>query len=499
MHKIRILFLTAFCLLSAPLIFAEEKTLVLGGKTGWSHVQKMDGLVYGKGRFGYDCLQLATNSRSIDETHSENTDLLLDFEDELFRDKTGNYSVTKNNFLRVANAKMGNYAALSRGTGGLRLDGVRGSLFGTQGNVGSFLIEFWLNPSIAENGEVVFSWRSSRTENDYLLYQMITASFLGNRLRWDFTNVFNGWKNDGGTVSVSCSKTIIPDVWAHHSISFDQDTGLLEYRIDGRVEGLCYVTTNRHEHGGSVCEPLLGVAADIDICPKFTGRIDDFRIQRSTESESAVNLRYDTYKKSGGRFVTEPILISRGAELKRLDAIVNEPSQTDVAFYVRSGDNRFEWTDEKPEWTPVKNHEEIKGVSGQYFQIAADLYPDGGGHKSPSVTEIKVAYTEVSLPLPPFSVFADAGDGEVTLSWSYSVDDQTGGYIVFYGDRPGEYLGQDAYEGSSPVDVGNVCKVKFTGLKNGKIYYFSVASYSDKDNKIMGILSKEVYARPLKK
>ena len=41
--------------------------------------------------------------------------------------------------------------------------------------------------------------------------------------------------------------------------------------------------------------------------------------------------------------------------------------------------------------------------------------------------------------------------------------------------------------------------VVLTGLKNGKIYYFAVASYSKSDNKIMGILSKEVYARPLRK
>jgi len=35
--------------------------------------------------------------------------------------------------------------------------------------------------------------------------------------------------------------------------------------------------------------------------------------------------------------------------------------------------------------------------------------------------------------------------------------------------------------------------------KNGKIYYFAIATYSKYDDRIVGTLSKEVYARPLRK
>ena len=94
---------------------------------------------------------------------------------------------------------------------------------------------------------------------------------------------------------------------------------------------------------------------------------------------------------------------------------------------------------------------------------------------------------------------AFAGDGEVTLSWPYSVDDTVGGYYIFYGDRPGEYLGREAVEGYSPLDAGSVTSVTLSGLKNGKIYYFAVASYSKYDNRIMGELSRETFARPKRK
>ncbi|MBQ5401191.1 MAG: hypothetical protein IIU15_08260 [Treponema sp.] len=47
--------------------------------------------------------------------------------------------------------------------------------------------------------------------------------------------------------------------------------------------------------------------------------------------------------------------------------------------------------------------------------------------------------------------------------------------------------------------MGNVNRVTLDGLKNGKIYYFAVATYSKLDDRIIGVLSKEVYARPLRK
>ena len=134
-----------------------------------------------------------------------------------------------------------------------------------------------------------------------------------------------------------------------------------------------------------------------------------------------------------------------------------------------------------------------------YFQVGCNLYPDGGGSKSPSVTELQIYYEETPLPLPPFSVKAQSGDSQVTLNWSFSVDENAGGYYIFYGERPGEYLGRDAVQGESPVDIGNTTSAVISGLENGKIYYFAIAAYSKTDNQIMGELSKEVYARPLRR
>ena len=476
---------------------ASERVVSLGGKAGWTLVDGEQNfrIAVQKGRYGYDCMTLDTNSRSL----SPDTDLLIDFEDESPVDRAGNYRIVSNSILPSGGAKMGKGVGLCRGSGGLRLSGADGSLFGTTGFSNSFLIEFWLNPAVAENGEKVFSWRSSKNAGNSPIYQMMSASFYKNHLEWTFTNVFEGYEKDDGELSISSYSTLIPDEWTHHAISYDVETGLLEYRINGRIEALRYITSNGKELGGDVYRCNLGVVADIDICPQYTGLVDDFHIQRSVISESAAAMRYDSYSRDGGRFVTKPIKVSSNAELRKVDAVLDVPAQTDVMMYVRGGNNMFEWTPSYPEWIPIRNHSQIQNVKGLYFQLAVDLYPDGSGAVAPSVENLAMTFKEVDAPLPPSRVTAVASDSSVTLSWNYSVDKDTGGYYVYYGERPGEYLGREAVEGVSPINVGNLNSITFNGLKNGKIYYFAIAAYSNVNEKIMGVLSKEVYARPLKK
>ena len=473
--------------------FAAQKTLVLGGENGWKNISEMDGIALGKGQFGYDAIVLSTAAQNADAS----TDMLVTFDNGNFSDKAGNYKILENSLVSVSDSVKGDGAALSRGNGkGLTLRGKDGSLFGSEGNSGSFMIEFWLCPAIAENGETVFSWRSSLNYNNYAEYQMISAIMSKNHLVWTFNNLFFGFKNE--KVILQGISNIVPQKWSRHTVSFDEENGILEYLVDGRTEDLVYVTKNGHE-SGEVCNPVLGKKASLEFCGAYTGKIDNIRINRYSYGKELADVfttGNEKYKIDGGKFVTEPILVSHSAVMKKIDALMSVPSQTDVKFYVRSGDNCFGWTDSYPEWKEIVPGEDISDVSGLYFQVSAELLPDGGAEKTPAITELAIKYDEQDEPLPPFSVLANAGDGSVTLSWSYSVDDSAGGYLVYYGNRPGEYLGRTAVEGASPVKAGNQSSITLSGLQNGKIYYFAVAAYSKIDGRIIGTLSKEVYARP---
>lgn len=481
--------------------FAEE--IKLGGKAGWPVFQSQENLTTGKGRFGYDCIELASNSFVFDDY----TDLLINFENAETPVADGDYRVLANN-LKVSNqTKNGKYSGLSRNIGGLTIEGNPGTFFGSEGLMGSFSIEFWLRPSIAENGETVLNWQSSKVVDGRLVYQVLNGSFNKGHMEWVLSNFFDFYGDASGAKDIILKGTtkIIPENWSYHVLSFDCETGILEYIVNGITEDLIYVTTNGREDG-EVCLVVLGTPSSIDLCLEYTGNIDDFRVLRRPYSppdfqsaENAGSLEHAQYLPEGGRFVTRPIMVSNGSKLNSLTAEMNVPAQTAICYYVRSGDNFYGWTNDYPEWKPVESGEDISGVTGLYFQVAAELMPDGNCEKSPSITEISLDFTELVEPLPPFVVKAVAGNGSVTISWNYSVEDSAGGYYLYYGTRPGEYLGRMALEGESPINVGNTTSYTVTGLENGKIYYFAVAAWSVYDMRVVGDLSKEVFARPLAK
>lgn len=480
---------------------AFAKEITLGGKNGWNNIYSSQNVTTGTGRFGYESVQLATNSFNPDEY----TDFLVNFESPEKIIFDGAYGVLSNHFQISDQTINGKACGLSRNTGGMSVKGEPGSFFGSEGLTGSFSIEFWICPSIVENGEIIFDWETSKIQNDELVYQRMNAGFEKGKLVWTLSNVFNQFVlNDGsGDVILKGKTEIIPDKWSYHVLSYDCETGLLEYLVDGVTQDLAYITSTANEDG-EIYLAVLGTPSDVDFCSEYTGKIDDIRILRRPyavadfqSAENAGKVGHVRYVPTGGKFVSEPIMVSGGSVLNSLNAQIDVPQQTEVSFYVRSGENFYNWSDEYPEWKPVVNEEKIDGVSGLYFQVMAELLPDGAGEKTPSVTQISLDFTELSEPLPPFWVKAVAGNGCVNLSWNYSVDDSAGGYYVYYGTRPGEYLSRIAIEGESPIDAGNVSSFVVSGLENGRIYYFAVAAYSVYNSNVVGELSTEVFARPL--
>lgn len=478
-------------------LIAEEYKI--GGKNGWKDVPFRDGIVEGQGRFGHTCLELATNSFEVDSY----TDLLIDFEENRTKDLTGNYTVEENHLYLTDKAIMGKKAGMSRNRGnGLVLSGNENSIFGRDGIVSSFSIDFWICPTSMENGEVLLNWRSSLNVQDSVVYQLINISIYKNKLKFVLSNIFNGYTKNNGDVELYGFDNLIPNKWSHHTLSYNEENGIIEYRVNGVLEDIKYMTTTGKE-SGSIYPAVIGVKAKLEICPNYSGFIDDVRINRCDSNsnmnkiaEDAGFLHRSVYKVSGGRFESVPILTKAGSVLNSVTAEMYVPAQTAIQLYVRSGDNSFNWTESYPEWIPINVGEKLTDVTGLYFQVAAELYPDGNGTTTPTITDITLNYTALPDPLPPFRITAEKGNGCVSLNWSYSVDETAGGYYVYYGTRPGEYLGRVAIEGDSPINVGNTTSFTINGLKNGTIYYFAVAAWSKYDNRIVGPLSKEVYARP---
>jgi hypothetical protein len=171
-----------------------------------------------------------------------------------------------------------------------------------------------------------------------------------------------------------------------------------------------------------------------------------------------------------------------------------------MQFFIRASDNPYRM--DEVVWRSFTPGADIPvEIQGRYVQLAIDFYPSADGETSPYLEELRIIYMPGEPPLPPQVVTATAVDGGVQLRWKNSPDTNTAGYLIYYSAARGEYFGEDALLGGSPIDAGKRNSLFIDGLKNGTLYYFRIAAYDRRDNGPLGYhageFSREVTARPL--
>jgi hypothetical protein len=67
----------------------------------------------------------------------------------------------------------------------------------------------------------------------------------------------------------------------------------------------------------------------------------------------------------------------------------------------------------------------------------------------------------------------------ITLTWGTSPSTNVTGYKVYYGQTPAPpFVGANAAEGASPIDVGNVLTYTLTNIPNGETTYIGITAYN---------------------
>ncbi|MDR1618098.1 MAG: fibronectin type III domain-containing protein [Treponema sp.] len=405
----------------------------------------------------------------------------------------------------------------------------RDALFAAGGRIGDFSLEFWLYPFNMENGERILSWvavtpggQAAGDAGSSLpgepVYQFIRCTAARNRLRWDFDGFFT---SPSGTrrldLRLDGGGPLVPKTWSHHLIRFDADTGLLEYLVNGKAEVIEYASPTGGE-GGEVYTPLVGEGGSFVLGGQFKGLMDEFALWKGREEP-----RLSRYAPEGGRLVTSVVDMGEGnSGVLRIDASGGSASvsggnvtgeyavkgsfrfddDSELRFFLRTADSPYRWRE--ADWRPVTPGADLPDIfRGRYAQLAVDFYPSGDGEASPYLEEVRLVYRPDEPPLPPPRISAAAGDGAVQLDWRPGPDTDIQGYLVYYGTVKGEYFGEDAIQGSSPIDAGTRTALRIEGLKNGVLYYFAVAAYDRKGAGNegpyhAGEFSREVSARPLR-
>jgi hypothetical protein len=454
--------------------------------------------------------------------------LLFD-ESDKFTDSTGHYELQLPKTLYRAGASQARFgpgAAIFSGAlsaayrnqadNGTILISARGpdALFSAGRNTGDFSIEFWLYPVSMGNGEEPFSWTSTVGENSYLV-QNLSCVVSKNCLEWNFENFFfePAVQSDTPPKSVSIklnsSTPIVPKHWSHHLLRFDAATGLLEYLVNGVLEDVRYTTASGSE-SGAVFMPFVGKRGIFALGRRFNGMIDSLYIYSRFVEQA------ETHRYSGDGWArSDPIdLGAQNSSVMRVDAkggafnvlkggIHSEPGARDpfnfpgnaqMQFFIRASDSKYSWNDK--EWRTFIPGTEINTIKGRYIEIAVQFYPGGDFETTPYLEEINVVFVKQAPPEPPPALIAKAKDGSVKLSWKQSKDASAAGYLVYYGSASGNYFGEGANQGGSPIDVRKQNSITIDNLKNGVLYYFSVSTYDNSG--LTGDYSREVSARPLR-
>lgn len=517
---------SSFC----PTLFSiGEKTLSLGGESGWKAVSVWEGTAELRGVRPFSVISLS--SKNTDENAV--LDLYLSFNEEtpsLFRDHAENYTVIAGETVQVAAkrwARKGNGAAMFSGINTVAYKSAGNepliitpkthtALLAPGHNIGDFRLEFFLYPANMASGEEIIDWSATQNKiagvqngNGFQSIRCVTAK---NRLNWSFENFF--LSPDGlssKNLKFSSKTPLTPGVWSYHIIHFDSATGMLEYLVNDNIEAIVYATASGNENG-EVWTPVAGERGSLCLGRQFNGFIDEFKLAGSFSGNGGGH----RYKNSSGSMETIPIdlgirqsiinkvVVSGGAINLAGNSSKNEyrrggdfrfANGAQMQFFVRAADSRHSIESEK--YVPFNSGESIFSVNGRFVQILVNFYPSGDLETTPYVEELKLEYLPKSPPKAPAYLSAVARDGAVELSWKESKDDISG-YVVYYGIKQGEYFGTEGGLGASPIDVGKITKIRLDNLKNGVLYYFAVAAYDDSGSFYPGEFSREVSARPLR-
>ena len=412
----------------------------------------------------------------------DSVDLLLHFDRPATADETGNWKVAsgRSTVYDAGRALLGEAAGSFNGPDStLNLEPTRRSIFGDDSRFRDFSLEFWLFPANAENGEVLLSWQSLRKLPGGVLPQQLSCAIAGGRLMWSFAGFFSPPdatrpEQASTRIELRATSPLVPRMWSHHLVRFDGDSGLLEYLVDGEPEAVAYATSTGRE-GGTVHAPAVGAASPIRLFPEYAGLADELRLSRRFVERPSL----EPYGRESALVLSPVVDLGYGnSRLTAVDAELRLPGRTGIELAYRVSDDWTGWRADSPEWIPFRPGEALgASARGRYAQVKAELFPDGSGRLAPTLASLAFRYEPDPPPPPPARLAAAPKDGAIELRWSRVPEADLAGYLVYYGDRPGEYFGTGADQGPSPVDAGDATSLTMTGIPNGRLLYFAVAAY----------------------
>ena len=491
MKKINTLIISTILLISGYSAYPESFSI--GNEDDWEGTALYN-LETTAGRGGFQDLIIKTTELSPDNQ----TDLLLPFNSNARKDRTGHYRILENPDYNQEYIKTGSGSATFFSGKKMLLMPEEGALLSAHTNWEDFTMEFWLYPANPREGEQILQWKGLGRSESQIYSQTVQCHFLNRKLVWSFDNFFQLPGSPFSHYEIS-GDPLLPREWHHHMLRYDSSTGMLEYLIDGKPSAILYTTESGNE-SHTVYTPKIGEEPGaLKIGENLTGFMDEFRISTAFIENRSLNRFYQSgYGLSAIQDLKYP-----DSQLKSFKLVKNTPGYTEIFPYYYITNNRLEAEqvysefhgeetilNPASEWKPFN---EMEGEPrGRFLILSFLLYPDLKTDRTPYLSSVEIEYNPSLPPLPPSRLRISRSDsGSVKLNWNASPSSEVKGYLVYYGEKPGEYI----YPGS-PLDAGNAQTVEITGLSPFKQYFFAIKSYNMGELPQYSDFSEEETLRP---
>lgn len=481
-----IIFILLFTL---PLFSQEVYEIHLGGESGFSNLYLTYNLSEHTNRMGYDSFRI----KKRENIYSPSVDLLLSFEGN-FNDLSAKHEVIPEGEFRFIGYKDSSTSALyfPRTSAVVYLKPEK-SFFNNSEFIGSFTIEFVLNPASHFVNAVVFSKYGNYIEDGKVKTQGIRASLVEGKMVWEFKEFFHA---SGKSIDATLSKGsfIEKGVFHHHSISFDSETGKLVKYLDGVEEEIVFVTEDGTPDS-TIYQPYF--SKENRVSPRLGGGFVGFMDEVVIRGEYKDSFDLHDYSRFPAEMVSRVIdFRSYSAFLKSIKLSYTAEGGSDARLFYRAGKRFFlpsSPSEGDLQWIYIPNdYEFTEPIKASYVQTKVILKTDPSMKHSPQIDDIIIEYEENGRPLIPTGLMATPANSSVILSWDKTSEADVKGYKIYFGRKKGIYDEED-----SPIIVeGDANRYIITSLENETLYYFTISAYDGLGPKHEGGFAEEVYARP---
>ncbi len=514
MRLFKLLILSILVLTMVDTVYTASKLeLRYGGKTNnWKFTTFLKNTQEQLSRNGSKEIVLIDNEYMSDGS----VDLLIHFngpnKNTASNDLKDTYTIIKHNFHYDSRRKVFGSAAgkFMHPSNTLILRPKPKSFFNKTQHCGSFTIEFWLNPAILSDGEVIFSKYGPVIKNNMISnYSGIICKIERKRLLWELRHIFHkpnytdelDQDTSVRKIKITSPRRIKSKRWSHHALSFDSLSGKLTYYINGREVKSQFITESGQAED-TVLTPKFypQEKSMLVIGKKFYGFLDEFMISKVSKTSIPKLLRFPKENIRKKHFNTQKYIAldgevtskvvdleMTGSYLKRVKLNVEEKRGSNIILQYRLSQDFFKTDNRVVPWQNIDVNNPAflirNKITGRFFQWQAILKRGENGNFTPVLKEVSFQFNIDKRPSSPKNLVAFSSEGRVYLRWRGNIERDIAAYKIYYGIAKGNYLGDEQSIDIEPyiVNVNSLSdKIRpvyiISNLKPNKVYYFTVTA-----------------------